>query len=147
MINFGSGDTGIISMAAFGSACGNDHTCQFNWITNHDPAVSTNYSLTHNASFNYFVNLFNFPGAGVTNWFESGANNAAARSLYNAIFENQPARDYHVKASSLYHAGNARQSTDGKDLGADLSYLPLGGTVPPVTPTPTDHKLHGRFGR
>src|SRR5882724_3065096 len=55
--------------------------------------------------------------------------------------------DYRLKADSPYHAGNARQASDGKDLGVDFNQLyyavygigtppPPAGTTPTITPLP-----------
>lgn len=82
-------------------------------------------------------------------WFATfGANTAWVENSLTAVGFTAPRADlkfadYRLRADSPYHAGNARQASDGKDVGVDynqmiaaLGFNPWSGAVPSPTPTP-----------
>jgi hypothetical protein len=109
-------------------------------------AGTEGFNIMAPGSYNVANNAFATLGVEVAwpanNWFiASGNPNALA--LWSAVFVNRSAADYRLVAGSPYKAGGSQQSTDGKDLGVDMTLLLAGSssTAPKGPGTPTGVRI------
>lgn len=129
--NLGRGNANFDVLFSFASGTGG--------TTGFDTMMPASYTVTNNA-FATSSNQSTWPA---NTWFERVVgDDAATLVLWKAIFTNYATGDYSVAVGSPYKALGIRDATDNKDLGADMSLLPLGGGSPA---SPTIHIRWPRF--